>query len=31
MIQATARVLKNVIEIRVGDSAWLGRPVEAEQ
>ncbi len=30
MIQATARVLKNVIEIRVGDASWLGRPIEAE-
>jgi len=31
MIQATARVLKNQIEVQVGDAAWLGRPVEAEQ
>jgi hypothetical protein len=30
MIQATARVLKNVIEIRVGEESWLGRPIEAE-
>lgn len=27
-IQATARVLKNVIEIRVGDELWLCRPVQ---
>jgi hypothetical protein len=27
MIQATARVLKNVIEIRVGAEQWLGRPI----
>jgi hypothetical protein len=31
MIQATARVLKNVIELRVGDAVWEGRPVESEQ
>ncbi len=31
MIQATARVLKNQIEVRVGDATWMGRPVEAEQ
>lgn len=30
MIQTTARVLKNVIEIRVGEETWLGRPIEAE-
>lgn len=30
MIQATARVLRNVIELEVGNDAWLGRPVEAE-
>lgn len=30
MIQATARILKNVIEVRVGDAVWLGRPIEAE-
>ncbi len=30
MIQATARILKNVIEVRVGDATWLGRPIEAE-
>ena len=29
MIQATARVLKNVIDVRVGDETWTGRPVEA--
>ncbi len=28
MIQATARVLKNVIEIRVGEELWLCRPVQ---
>ncbi len=31
MIQATARILKNVIEVRVGDAVWVGRPIEAEQ
>ncbi len=31
MIQATARVLKNVIEIRVGEETWVGRPVESGQ
>ncbi len=31
MIQATARVLKNEIEIRVGGDLWTGRPVEATQ
>jgi hypothetical protein len=30
MIQATARILRNVIEVRVGDAVWLGRPIEAE-
>jgi len=29
MIQATARVLKNIIEIQVGDELWVGRPIEA--
>ena len=29
MIQATARVLKNVNEISVGTETWLGRPAEA--
>ncbi len=28
MIQATARVLKNVIEIKVGDLLWVCRPVQ---
>ncbi len=28
MIQATARVLKNVIEIQVGEELWLCRPVQ---
>jgi hypothetical protein len=27
MIQATARVLQNVIEIRLGDELWICRPV----
>ena len=31
MIQATARVLKNVIEIQVGSEAWTARPIEAGQ
>jgi len=31
MIQATARVLKNVIEIKVGDAQWEGRPVQSAQ
>jgi hypothetical protein len=31
MIQATARVLKNQIEVQIDDAAWLARPVEAEQ
>jgi len=30
MIRATARVLKNVIEIEVGSETWTGRPVESE-
>ena len=29
MIRATARVLKNVIEVEVGPEVWVGRPVEA--
>lgn len=29
MIQATARVLKNVIEVEVGGETWIGRPVES--
>ncbi|HXY47725.1 MAG TPA: hypothetical protein VEK13_07530 [Thermoplasmata archaeon] len=31
MIQATARVLKNVIEVQVGDETWVARPVESGQ
>jgi hypothetical protein len=31
MIQATARVLKNVIEIKVGDVVWESRPVQSAQ
>ncbi len=31
MIQATARILRNVIEVQVGDVLWTGRPIEAEQ
>ncbi|HTP55885.1 MAG TPA: hypothetical protein VML53_04365, partial [Thermoplasmata archaeon] len=31
MIVATARVLKNVIELKVDDEPWLARPVQAEQ
>ena len=27
-IQATARVLKNVIELQVGTELWVGRPIE---
>ncbi|MGA3021572.1 MAG: hypothetical protein ABSE66_02040 [Thermoplasmata archaeon] len=30
MIRATARVLKNVIEVEVGPETWTGRPVESE-
>ena len=30
MIQATARVLKNVIEVSVGDEMWTCRPVQAD-
>jgi hypothetical protein len=30
MIRATARVLKNVIEVEVGPDVWTGRPIEAE-
>jgi hypothetical protein len=29
MIQATARVLKNIVEIQVGADSWVGRPKEA--
>jgi hypothetical protein len=31
MILATARVLKNVIEVNVGDALWQARPVQSEQ
>jgi len=31
MIEATARILRNVIEIKVGEVVWEGRPVEASQ
>jgi hypothetical protein len=31
MIQATARILKNVIEARVGEELWVARPVQSEQ
>jgi hypothetical protein len=31
MIQATARILRNVIELRVGDELWTARPVAAER
>jgi len=30
MIQATARILRNIVEVRVGDAVWLARPIEAE-
>ena len=30
MIRATARVLKNIIEVEVGTEKWTGRPVESE-
>ncbi|MFI5413421.1 MAG: hypothetical protein ACHQ0I_02375 [Candidatus Lutacidiplasmatales archaeon] len=30
MIRATARVLKNVIEVEVGTEVWTGRPIESE-
>ncbi|HXQ78771.1 MAG: hypothetical protein WB788_08350 [Thermoplasmata archaeon] len=29
MIRATARVLKNIIEVEVGPEVWTGRPVES--
>jgi hypothetical protein len=29
MIEATARVLKNVVDIKVGEVLWEGRPVQA--
>ena len=31
MIEATARILKNVVEIKVGDTTWDCRPVQSEQ
>ena len=31
MIQATARVLKNIIEVQVGEETWVGRPSAAGQ
>jgi len=31
MIQATARVLKNIIEVQVGGETWVGRPSAAGQ
>jgi hypothetical protein len=31
MIQATARVLKNVIELKVGEVVWECRPVQSSQ
>jgi len=30
MIRATARVLKNIIEVEVGAETWTGRPVESD-
>jgi len=30
MIRATARILKNVIEVEVAGETWTGRPVESE-
>jgi hypothetical protein len=30
MIRATARVLKNVIEVEVGTETWIGHPIESE-
>ncbi len=30
MIRATARVLKNVIEVEVGTQTWTGRPIQSE-
>ena len=29
MIQATARVLKNIIEIQLPNETWVGRPIES--
>jgi hypothetical protein len=31
MILATARVLKNVIEVSIGDAVWQARPIQSEQ
>jgi hypothetical protein len=31
MIEATARVLKNVIDVRVGKESWLARPAGADE
>jgi hypothetical protein len=31
MIQTTARVLKNIIEVQVGEETWTCRPVESER
>jgi|HubBroStandDraft_1064217.scaffolds.fasta_scaffold02953_4 hypothetical protein len=31
MIEATARILKNVVDIKVGDTTWDCRPVQSEQ
>jgi len=31
MIEATARILKNVIDLQVGNDRWVGRPVQSEQ
>jgi hypothetical protein len=31
MIQTTARVLKNIIEVEVGEEKWTSRPVQSEQ
>jgi len=31
MIQATARILRNVIDLQIREALWLGRPIEAEQ
>ena len=31
MIQATARILRNIIEVKVGDADWVARPVQSEQ
>ncbi len=31
LIEATARVLKNVIDVQVGTEAWVGRPTGSEE